>query len=71
MFVYKENATSLFPVITHISNKSLFSGIFPSESTVGKVTCSFKAGNRKNPGRFRPITILPSFSKILEKIVKS
>ena len=69
MFVYKENATSISPIISHICNKSLISGIFPSELTVGKVMCSFKAGDRKNPGNYRPITILPSFSKILEQIV--
>ena len=35
------------------------------------MTCSFKAGDRKHPGNHRPITNLPSFSKILEKKVKT
>ena len=71
IFVYKENATCLLPIILHICNKSSISGRFPSELTVGKMTCLLKAGNRKHPGNYTPITILPSFSKILEKILKT
>ena len=43
MFVYKENSTYLSPIISHICNKSLISGLFLSELTLGKVTCLFKA----------------------------
>ena len=35
------------------------------------MTCSFQAGDRKHPGNYRPITKMPSFSKISEKIVKT
>ena len=71
MFVYKENATYLSPIISHICKKSLISSIFLSELTVCKVTCLVKAGDRTHPGKYGPITIFPSFSKILEKTVKT
>ena len=63
MFAYKENATSLTSIISHVCNKSTI--------TVGNVTCLLKAGDRKHTGNYRLMTIKPSFSKILEKIVEN
>ena len=41
---------------------------FPSIWKSGKVTALFKSGDRCVAGNYRPITILPTVSKILEKI---
>ena len=61
------------PVISnsfaHIFNKSLESGRFPSEMKHARVVSIFKKGNREDPGNYRPISILPVASKLLERIV--
>ena len=36
---------------------------------MGKVTALFKSGNRNDTNNYRPITLLPIISKILEKAV--
>ena len=55
--------------MTHICNKSLTNGMFPSCLTVARVKCIFKSGDRKLIKNYRPISILPRISKILEKNV--
>ena len=66
--VYKEYFHLLGPLITKICNGSLLTGKFPDKLSIAKVKCLFKAGSRKLISNYRPISILPSFSKILEKI---
>ena len=69
MFIYKNYIGKFAKVITHISNLSLRQGIFPSDLSVARVTCIYKSGSKSDPANYRPISILPSFSKILEKLV--
>ena len=57
------------PVLSHILNKSLLSGIVPSQLKIAKVNPIFISGENQVFSIYRPISILPSMSKILEKIV--
>ena len=57
-----------FP-LAYICNKSLETGCFPSRLKYSTVTPIFKTGNKQDIVNFRPIPILISFSKILEKII--
>ena len=50
-------------------NKSIEKGIFPNELKIAKVTPIFKKGARSDPGNYRPISILPTISKIFERHV--
>lgn len=59
----------LSPYLAHIYNGSLCSGIFPSRMKTTKVTVLYKAGDRNVFSNYRPISILPVFSKALEKII--
>ena len=51
------------------SNLSIQTGIFPDELKVASVTPTFKGGENWDLGNYRPISVLPCFSKILERIM--
>ena len=53
----------------HIFNLSLQTGIFPEKLKIARVTPLFKGGKNYELGNYRPISVLPCFSKILEKIM--
>ena len=59
------------PLILHLVNFSISTLTFPDSWKVAIVTPIHKSGDQKHPGNFRPISILPSLSKILEKVVCS
>ena len=59
------------PAILHLVNSSISTLTFPDAWKVAIVTPIHKSGDQKNPGNFRPISILPALSKILEKVVCS
>ena len=52
-----------------IFNESLNLSIFPENMKIAKVTPIFKSGKKELPKNYRPISVLPCFSKILEKIM--
>ena len=45
-------------------------GIFPSIFKIAKVEPTFKSGNKQIVNNYRPISLLPTLSKILEKLIK-
>jgi hypothetical protein len=47
----------------------MISGILPIRLKYATIKPIFKNGDKKNVANYRPISILPSFSKILEKIM--
>jgi hypothetical protein len=57
--------------LTHICNKSLSSGIFPDRMKYAVVKPLFKKGDKSKTSNYRPISILSSFSKILEKVMSN
>lgn len=63
----KDASIVITPSLTNIFNRSLQSSVYPSIWKMGKVTAIFKSGNRSDPNNYRPITILPTLSKILER----
>ena len=64
----KDSAPLVAPILTKLLNRSLQSSKFPSIWKCGKVTALFKSGDRCVADNFRPITIFPTVSKILDKI---
>ena len=57
------------PVICNIINRSISSGVFPDSLKIAKVVPIYKHGSRTNIVNYRPISLLPVISKILEKVV--
>jgi hypothetical protein len=55
--------------LAHIFNLSLSSGIFPSALKVAKVIPVFKKDDPHSFSNYRPISLLPCFSKILERLI--
>ncbi len=69
--VVKSVISTIANPLAHIFNLSLSSGIFPNNFKIAKVTPVFKNGDKKLLNNYRPISVLPVFSKILEKIMYS
>ena len=53
---------------THICNMSLKSGVFPNDLKIAKVLPLFKSGEKSEVSNYRPVSILPQLSKIIEKL---
>ena len=51
--------------LSEIFNMSISTGIFPDSLKTAKVTPIFKADDKTLPSNYRPISVLPVFSKIL------
>ena len=63
--VYNEVKTPLMNIL----NLSLNPGLFPDSMKVTKVTPIFKKGEKSGISNYRPISVFPCFSKILERIM--
>ena len=57
-----------YPLI-YIFDLSLSTGIVPDQLKIARVIPLFKSGFISQFSNYRPVSILPAFSKILEKIV--
>ena len=55
--------------LAYIFNLSFLTGSVPSHLKVAKVIPIFKSGDQRSKRNYRPISILPFFSKILERLV--
>ena len=55
--------------LSHLFTLSVTTGVFPAKLKTSKTIPIFKAGDRTSCDNYRPISLLSSISKILEKIV--
>ena len=69
--IIKLAASCLSPSIAALINKSLATGQFPSQLKQAKVFPIFKGGSKSDPSNYRPISILPTVSKIFERHVNT
>ena len=59
----------ILPSLTVLINQSLATGIFPDKFKIAKITPLIKKPNIFEIDNFRPISLLASFSKVVEKCV--
>lgn len=71
MKLIKDVATIILPVLVHIYNSSFTSGIFLDDLKIARVTPIYKAGDKREFKNHRPVSVLNSFSKILEKLMSN
>ena len=55
--------------LTYLFQLSLEKGLFPDDLKIAKVTPIYKAGDNSDVSNYRPISVLPCFSKILERLM--
>lgn len=67
--ILKQIIPDIVDVLVSIFNNSMEKGIVPSKLKIAKVIPVFKSGDNKKFNNYRPISILPAISKILEKLV--
>ena len=65
----KQTINNITLPITHIVDRSFITGIVPDQMKVAKVVPVFKSSDRSSIKNYRPISLLTSFSKLLEKIM--
>lgn len=65
----KHYAPFLAEPLSELSNDILSEGVFPDELKLARVVPVHKKGSRADVGNYRPISILPSLSKIFEKLI--
>ena len=65
----REAADIVVPSLTYIINFSIRSGVFPDKWKVAKVLPVYKDDIKSEASNYRPISILPIVSKIIEKII--
>ena len=63
------NKISRCTCITLIINQSLMSGIFPDKLKIAKVRPIYKKNDKKQVTNYRPISVLPVVSKIIEIVI--
>ena len=71
MFIIKESIQIISEPLAHIMNLSIAYGIVPDQMKIARVVPLFKADDPSLFTNYRPISILPSFSKFLERIIYS
>ena len=63
----QDSAVVIAPILTHIFNQSINTGVFPN----GKIIISplYKSGSKTECSNYRPISVLSTVAKIFEKLI--
>lgn len=70
-YIIKKSEAVIAPALMKLFNKCLDKGIFPDSLKTASIVPLHKGGAREEPTNYRPISLLPQFSKLLEKTIKN
>ena len=66
--ILKATTESIIDPFVHIINLSLQQGVFPQQMKIANVIPLFKSGEMNKFSNYRPVSLLTTFSKVLEKV---
>ena len=67
----RRSAPAIADSLTHIFSLSLYHGSLPSDWKIARITPIYKQkGCKDDPNNYRPISVVSSIAKIMEKLVK-
>ena len=69
--IIKKSAHIICPVLEKLFNHSMQTGIFPDELKLGNISPIYKKDNEELLENYRPVSTIPIFGKIFEKILYS
>ena len=69
--IIKKSSKIISPILTYHFNYLMHIGKFPDELKLGKVTPIYKKDNEELLENYRPVSTLPIFGKLFEKIIYS
>ena len=67
--IIKHSVHLISPVLCKYLNIFMDKGLFPNILKVGRITPIYKKGDPQDFGNYRPVSTLPLFGKIFEKII--
>ena len=65
----KDGTNILVKAISAGCNLSISQRVFPNSCKVAKLKSIFKKGKKTDPSNYRQISLLPSISKIIERVI--
>ncbi len=65
----KKIANEICSPLTRLFNLSITKSVFPKDLKMAKVVPIYKKGDKELYSNYRPVSILPCFSKILERLI--
>ena len=68
-FLIKMTKYIIAPVLCNLFNVCMHLSVFPDIFKIAEVKSLFKGGDRRVKGNYRPISLLPLFSKLFEKVI--
>ena len=68
MLMVKQIITQIVRPFVHICNVYFQTGVFPDKMKIAKIVPLFKSGEKNVFTNYRPISLLPQFSNILDKL---
>ena len=69
-YILKLCSFELVKCLTFIVNRSISEGCVPQRWKIAKIIPIFKKGDKSNPDHYRPISLLPCVSKVLERVIQ-
>ena len=67
--IVKDSSSFISNILADIYNSSILSGVFPNKLKLTYVIPAHKGNSKMSVGNYRPISIIPIFGKIFEKLI--